>query len=57
MTDMCNDIHVIPVDDLRPHEATRACWCSPSQDEDDRNLWVHHSLDRREEYELGRLMS
>jgi ferredoxin-thioredoxin reductase catalytic subunit len=23
------DIHVLPINDLRDHEETRACWCEP----------------------------
>jgi hypothetical protein len=44
------DLHVVPLDDLRPHVESDICWCNPT---DDDGLWVHHSLDRREEYERG----
>ena len=50
-------IHVIPEDDLRGHETTPECWCKPTQDDDEPNVWVHHSMDRREEYEEGRAKS
>lgn len=48
------DIHTIPVNDLREHETSRECWCRPKQDEDEPSLWIHNSMDRREEYEEGR---
>lgn len=40
--------HVVPVGDLRDHDHMADCWCLPTYDE---GTWVHHSLDRREEYE------
>lgn len=43
--------HVIPSADLRDHSESSLCWCGPSLDGD---VWVHHSMDRREEYERGR---
>lgn len=42
--------HVVPVDDLRPHDANASCWCRPTKDD---GVWIHHSIDRREEYERG----
>ena len=48
------DIHVMPVDDLREHVDSRDCWCRPTYDD---GVWVHHSMDLREEYEEGRLPS
>lgn len=47
-------IHIVPVDDLREHEASSTCWCRPSQDADEPDLWIHNSLDGREEFEQGR---
>lgn len=47
-------IHVVPTNDLREHEDSEACWCRPTEDED--GVIVHHSMDRREEYEEGRPM-
>lgn len=49
--DIC---HVHPVSDLRPHTLDDACWCGPTEDE---GLMVHHSMDRREEFETGRKAS
>ena len=50
-------VHVTPVDDLREHESSPGCWCKPTQDAEEPGLWVHHSMDRREEYEEGRKLS
>lgn len=58
-------VHVLPVDDLRPHEERGAdCWCEPSivdcgQEYDEAGLptgrparvIVHHSADGRERHE------
>lgn len=43
--------HVLPVNDLRDHALSETCWCRPT---DNDGLIVHHSLDRREDYEEGR---
>ena len=43
--------HVVPDDDLREHELTKDCWCHPY---DDDLIWVHNSMDRREDYEHGK---
>ena len=51
---MSEPIHTIPVDDLREHMESRECWCKPRQDEDEPHVWIHNSMDRREEYEQGR---
>ena len=45
--------HVIPIDDLRDHESSQVCWCNPTEDEECPNLFVHHSMDGREDYETG----
>jgi hypothetical protein len=50
-------IHVVPMHDLREHNASADCWCKPTQDDDWLNVWVHHSMDKREEYEQGRMTS
>lgn len=39
--------------DLREHTASPDCWCKTELDEESQ-AWVHHSMDRREEYEAGR---
>ena len=47
--------HIVPIGDLRDHEADPACWCGPTEDPDDLGIWVHNAMDRREEYERGRM--
>lgn len=57
-------LHIIPINDLREHEESPNCWCKPKVIDDvgvgvDDNpplvdIWVHNSMDRREEYEEGR---
>ena len=43
---------VSPLNDLREHDPDNAaCWCGPTYDD---GVLVHHSMDRREEYEEGR---
>jgi hypothetical protein len=46
--------HVCPMNDFRPHVIDENCWCGPMYDE---GVVVHHSIDRREEYEVGRELS
>ena len=43
--------HVIPIDDLRPHDESTTCFCGPTEED---GVQVHHSIDRREDYETGR---
>lgn len=46
--------HVVPLGDLRDHEASAQCWCHPTQDDEaDSVLYVHHALDGREAFETG----
>ena len=49
--------HVLPINDLREHEASKTCWCKPTQDDEEPLVWIHHSMDGREEYENGRMKS
>jgi hypothetical protein len=54
---MHNDarIHVVPLNDLREHTDSPDCWCNPTEDDGEwPDVWVHHSMDRREEYEQRR---
>ncbi len=51
---MNEDIHVVPLNDLREHYTTKTCWCNPSYDEED-GIIVHNALDQREKYETGEL--
>lgn len=48
--DMDFDCHVFPVDDLRPHEMKRRCWCKPVEEDNQfgQSIWVHNALDRRD---------
>lgn len=46
--------HVLPTNDLREHVKSKDCWCKPSADDEEPFVWIHNSLDRREEYEQGR---
>lgn len=45
--------HVVPMNDLRPHDLERSCWCKPF---DGGGVLVHNSLDGREHYERGELL-
>lgn len=45
------NIHIVPIDDLREHEDSIECWCQPDEVED--GVIVHNSLDGREKYENG----
>lgn len=47
------EIHVTPIDDLCPHLHSKLCWCSPSEEGDESDVWTHHSMDGREAYETG----
>lgn len=43
---LATSTYVVPVDDLREHDAeSDECWCCPSYDGD---ILVHNSADRRE---------
>lgn len=55
-------IHVVPENDLKEHSCHRTeCWCKPDLIDDSEidggYIVVHHSMDRREEYEEGRKLS
>lgn len=48
---MTDDLHVLPVNDLREHEETRDCWCHPDLTREDKYatvVVVHHAEDGRE---------
>lgn len=51
------NLHIMPTNDLRDHVDSTDCWCKPTQDDENSNLFIHHSMDRREEYEDRRKMS
>jgi hypothetical protein len=46
-----SDVHVYPVNDLREHEISRDCPCSPREDEEEPSLVIHNSWDGREKFE------
>ena len=48
-------MHIIPLEDLRPHEPCAECWCVPTEDDEEPDIWLHHALDGRERYETGEL--
>lgn len=43
--------HVTPINDLIEHEDSADCVCGPDQDTECARLYIHNSLDRREERE------
>ena len=47
------NVQVIPESDTREHELSQDCWCHPVQDDDDPDVWVHNSHDKREDYDNG----
>lgn len=48
-----DNLHVIPIDDLREHISSADCWCKPAQDQSIDNIYIHNSMDGREQYETG----
>lgn len=50
-------IHCLPLNDLREHSLASDCWCRPINPTDEPRVWIHTSMDRREEYEQGRKLS
>lgn len=53
VTQASGEIHVTPLEDLRPHELHSRCWCEPAEDCDQPDVFTHNSLDGREGYESG----
>ena len=51
------EYHVVPHEDLRDHENSSGCWCRPNSLEEHPDVFIHNSMDRREEYEEGRPLS
>lgn len=46
------EVHLVPDDDYRPHEAEETCWCKPVETEP--GQFSHNAMDGREAYEEGR---
>jgi hypothetical protein len=53
LTQGVHRMHVIPLDDLKLHDADCGCWCKPSDNTDCPDVMVHHALDGREAFEEG----
>lgn len=53
LSDIGREVHITPMDDLRPHDMQSACWCKPVEHLELDGVWVHNSLDQREEFESG----
>lgn len=47
------DLHVVPLYDLREHQVDAGCWCNPELSDAIPDLWIHKSADGREDYESG----
>lgn len=45
------EIHVVPEKDAKQHDLNRDCWCCPEVYEEGKDLIIHNSADRREQYE------
>lgn len=50
-----DDVHVVPIDDYREHDVSKTCWCKPSPDTEESNVYLHKALDGREKYMTGEL--
>jgi hypothetical protein len=48
-----SNIHVVPLDDLREHEASSRCWCTPAEDDQECAVLNHNAMDQREAFERG----
>lgn len=46
--------HLMPCNDLRPHQLDPSCWCTPSEDTESPDFWIHNSADGREAFEQGK---
>jgi nicotinamide mononucleotide adenylyltransferase len=53
---LMGQVHVVPEQDLREHDAIPRCWCRPMQNIEHPPIWVHNALDGRESYEQGRAL-
>lgn len=46
-------LHILPINDIKPHEDTTTCHCNPSVEVTDSGdmMVIHNSFDGRENYE------
>lgn len=51
-----HSVHSIPANDLREHIMDKAgtCWCNPEEDTEYVDCWIHHSMDKREDYHTSK---
>ena len=56
MKETPDNIHVVPLNDLREHDTSLTCWCHPTPEDDEPRVVLHHSMDERESYEQGRAL-
>jgi hypothetical protein len=51
-------LHIVPLNDFREHDVDMHCWCNPTLDDgaeyDVEKVYIHHSLDGREQFEEGK---
>lgn len=47
------NLHVMPINDLRPHDSHPQCWCNPKPDDECPDVILHNSMDGREAFEIG----
>ena len=52
--DEAQKVHVYPLGDLRLHIISKDCWCRPTWC-DEGEVYLHNAMDRREDYETGKL--
>ena len=45
--------HLVPCGDTRLHQLDPSCWCSPTEDDEAPDFYVHHAADQRELFEQG----
>ncbi len=43
-----NQRHLVPTNDIRPHQACETCECGPVEDMQAPDNWAHNSWDKRE---------
>jgi hypothetical protein len=39
---MTPEQHVMPLDDVQEHAASRTCWCKPTPDTEVDSVFIHH---------------